>query len=115
MITINEAYRSVNVPEEVAMCSFEIARLFGVTTQAVNANIASLMKSGIVRPEMRGFITMKYGIDTPEYFGLDMVTALAFRVDSFQSQIYREWILNRLQEKRDAPIFLQLYDNGGIC
>lgn len=118
LITINEACRSVNIPEHVAMCSFEIAHLFGVTTQAINANIASLMKAKIVRPEMRGCTMIKFGIITPEYFGLDMVTALAYRVDSYQADIFREWVLNRMQEKkpnRDIPIFIQLSDKEIVC
>lgn len=117
-ITINEACRAVNIPPEVSMRSFEIAHLFCVTSQAVNANIASLMKAGIVHPEMKGYITMKYGMYTPEYFGLDIVTALAFRLDSFQAKIFREWVLNRIvcrKEAKDVPIFITLHDEGVTC
>ena len=32
----------------------------------------------------------------PDYFGLDMITALAFRINSLKAKLFREYILGKL-------------------
>ena len=49
IITIENG--KVFVPENVNMRVFEIADLFGVYIQTVNANIKAIIKSGVVSPD----------------------------------------------------------------
>lgn len=43
----------------------------------------------------------------PDYFGLDMVIALAFRIQSYKADIFRKWIIRRTNTVERQPIVLQ--------
>lgn len=94
-VTISDSGR-VRVPENVSMSPFEIAVLFGVYPQAIHANIRAILKSGVVRTDNSGTMMLKGGIVMPLVFGLDMVTALAFRVDSLKANMFRRWVMNKI-------------------
>ena len=96
-ITISDDGR-VYMPAEIIMYPVEIADLFGVYTQTVMANIRSLLKSGIIDPDATGVVTSFGDTVTPLHFGLDMVTALAFRFNSPKARIFREWVIKKMQE-----------------
>lgn len=94
IITINE-YGSVSVPDKVMMQDFEIAGLFGVTIPAVHANIRTILKTGIVTGDFTNGATLVGNNILPDYYGLDMIMALAFRIHSPQAGIFRRWILEK--------------------
>ncbi len=70
----------VEIPARVAMRDFEIAELFGVRYSTVRAIVKRLLKirhfsgCGGVGEVQRG------GSLIPEYFGLEMIIALAFQI-----------------------------------
>ena len=73
----------------------QIADLFGVFTSTVSANIRAICKSGVLdeehvcrRPRCRdGNIVERYG--------LEMIAALAFRLKSENTEVFRRWIVER--------------------
>ena len=46
------------------------------------------------------------GSITPDYFGLEMVIAVAFQCDSYQAGIFRKWIMRRLLQGDTKPMYL---------
>ncbi len=96
-ITISDNGK-IYIPAQVIMYPVEIADLFGVYTPTIIANIKTLLKSGIINPDISGEVTSFGNTFTPLHFGIDMVTALAFRIHSPEALIFRQWVFKRVQE-----------------
>ena len=94
MVTIN-GNGSVSVPDKVMMRDFEIAKLFEVTIPTVRANIRTILKTGIVTGDFINGATLVGNNILPDCYGLDMIMALAFRIHSPQTGIFRRWILGK--------------------
>lgn len=94
IITINED-GSVSVPDKVMMQDFEIAGLFGVMIPAVRANLRTILRTGIVTSDFTNGATLVGNNILPDYYGLNMIMALAFRIHSPQAGIFRRWILGK--------------------
>lgn len=104
IITISEN-GVVSVPDNVMMRDFEIAELFDVMIPTVRANIRAILKSGVVVADT-GHGGVIFGNTLyPDYYGLDMIIALAFRIQSRQAEIFRRWILSKatIKEKSVTP------------
>lgn len=86
---------TLSVPDKVMMQDFEIAGLFGVTIPAVRANIRTILKTGIVTGDFTNGATLVGNNILPDCYGLDMIMALAFRIHSPQTGIFRRWILEK--------------------
>lgn len=85
----------VTVPDNVKMRDFEVAQLFGVYAQTIWTNVKSILKSGICQGDFSGGVV--YGnMILPEFYGLDMITAIAFRIESPQATIFREWVIRKI-------------------
>lgn len=80
----------------ILMRDFEIAELFGIYSPTVKAAIKAVLKSGAVVPDYThgGEVAGKNIL--PDYYGLDMITTIAFRIHSSQAQAFRELVLSRL-------------------
>jgi len=73
----------------------QIADLFGVFASAVNANIRSILKSGVM-DENRVFCrTRCRNGNLVERYDFEMITALAFRLKSEKAEVFRKWIVER--------------------
>lgn len=74
---------------EVWLTQWEIARLFGVFEAAVRANIRAIYRSEALRrgPTQR----IVHGV---EFYNLEMIAALAFRLRSLESEAFRRWLLH---------------------
>lgn len=85
-----------NPVETVWMLDFEIAELFGVMIPTIKSNIQAILKSRVVKPDHTHDGTVIGNALLPDYFGLDMITALAFRINSLKAKSFREYILGKL-------------------
>ena len=114
IITISDS-DMVHIPTTVSMRDFEIAQLFGVFQQTVKANIRTILKSGVSCGDTsKGGVVVGNSI-IPDYFGLDMVIAIAFRVRSPKAEIFRQWIMKRLTNNcldRPQALFIQLISSN---
>jgi len=54
-----------------------------------------------VRPDFNSTLVQTGGILLPEVHGLDMIIALAYRLDSANADKFREWILRKLGNPSD--------------
>ena len=73
----------------------QIADLFGVFSAAVNANIRAILKSGILHEGSVIRRTRGRNGNIVERYGLEMITALAFRLKSENAEVFRRWIVER--------------------
>lgn len=98
IITIN-GNGQVSVPNNVLMLDFEIAELFGAMIPTVRSHVRAILKTGIAIGDYTNGATLVGNNLLPDYFGLDMVMALAFRIHSWQAEIFRQWILKKVIDK----------------
>lgn len=89
----------VTIPNNIRMSIVEIADLFGIYYRAAKQHIRSIEKSGIVNGDYSMCCTVKEQKVHPEYYGLEMVIALAFRIQSRDAQMFREWLMNRAMKQ----------------
>ena len=102
-----------NPTKTIWMRDFEIAELFGVMLPTAKSNIRAILKSGVVKADLQhgGVVYGKYIL--PDYFGLDMITALAFRINSLKAKLFREYILGKLYAVNTQSVFIRI-GHGGL-
>ncbi len=86
----------------VRMTIGEITALLGVYYPTAKRHIRAIEKVGIAQ----GDYTMccvadGHGVH-PEFYGLDMITAVAFRVKSWQADTFRRWLMERATQPTHA-------------
>ena len=79
----------------VWLTQHQIADLFGVFVSAVGANIRSIRQNGILREEETCRMKRYKDGSSVEVYSLEMITALAFRLNSRNAAIFRRWIIER--------------------
>lgn len=86
----------VTVPAHVRMSVSEIADLFGIYYRKIKRHIRAIEKSGIAE----GDYTMSCIADGlkvyPDYYGLEMIIALAFRIQSPEAIIFRKYLVKKI-------------------
>ena len=88
IITITDS-GNVTVPSETKMSILEIADLFGIYYQTAKRHIRAIEKSSIASGDYSSPCTVDGKSIYPDYYGLEMVIALAFRVQSEKAKIFR--------------------------
>ena len=100
----------------VWMTDYEITELFGVTSGAVRSHVKSNYKSGVL-PESGTYryIRLESG-NRADAYNMEMITALAFRLNSLPAKIFREWVVRKAVTPSHSaqPIVLQI-GNGFPC
>lgn len=105
VITINNGV--VGIPTApVWMTQEEIAYLFNLYGRDVRKFINAIYKDGVLSQ----FETMQYirlddrrSIDA---YSIEIIIAVAFRINSRECEIFRRYIMNRLYAKKDCQIVL---------
>ena len=89
----------------VWMTKHELARLFGVFVQTIDANVRSIFKSRLLY-DGDVTITEKQNKSIVTYYNLEAIIFLSFRINTYCTKLFREWVHNslceykRLQEKK---------------
>lgn len=111
IITICERDR-VNIPSDnVWMSEMELVELFGVIAPTLRSVIKAIYKSGMLCPVS----TQRCDLATPAswatFYNLEMVIALAFRLNTYEASLIRQKVLENLcQRKGNASnLFFTLY------
>lgn len=86
----------VTVPGEAKMTISEIADLFGIYYQTAKRHIRSVEKSGVADGDYSMCCTAEGQKVYPEYYGSDMVIAVAFQVQSARTELFRRWVVRRI-------------------
>ncbi|MDY9917468.1 MULTISPECIES: hypothetical protein [Proteiniphilum] len=100
---------TVIVPGETKMSISEIADLFGIYYLTAKRHIRAIEKAGIARGDDSKGGSVE-GLNVyPDYYGLEMVIAIAFRVRSANADIFRKWLVHRItRHGLSQTIFLSL-------
>lgn len=108
-ITISEN-GTVNVPKKVQMRDFEIAELLGVMAPTVKGKIRQILKEDVCRGDFSTGGIVVGGEVLPEYYGLDIVVAVAFRVQSHEAKVFRRWALRKMKvvQNPSPPLYIRL-------
>ncbi len=116
IITISET-GTVTVPDvPVWMTLPEIADMLGVFEYDVRRSIKSIYRN----EELYEFETMKY-IKQPDgisydVYNLEMVMAIAFKIQSRRSRMFRQFLMKRVYSGKDSntipSVYLVVYKNG---
>ncbi|MDY3134154.1 MAG: hypothetical protein SOW22_01760 [Candidatus Egerieousia sp.] len=104
----------VTIPSEAIWLSeAELVALFGVIAPTIRAAIKAVYKGGILKEyQAQRYIHLsdKVGIDV---YSLEMVTALAFRINSYGAEQVRHALLSRIHRRKEkASLLLSLNFNG---
>ena len=89
----------------VWMTKHELARLFGVFVQTIDANVRSILKSRLLY-DGDVTITEKQDKSIVTYYNLEAIIFLSFRINTYCTKLFRECVINslceykRLQEKK---------------
>jgi hypothetical protein len=94
----------------------QLADLFGVYFGAITANIKAIIRSGAVWPSFEGPLVQVGKTVLPERYDMEMVIALAFRLDSPAAERIRRYVVRRVVTGTGRPtpqIFLS-YGAGAV-
>ena len=112
MVTISDN-GTVNVPTNVQMRDFEIAELFGVMIPTIRSNIRAILKTGVATADLTGGATLVGCNILPDYHGLDMVVAVAFRIQSYKAELFRQWIMRKMIQSSTPSIYIGINEIKG--
>ncbi len=86
------------------MTKHQIANLFECFVAKAVSNIAAILKSGVL-DESRVCRFHRYrdggGV---EMYSLEMIVALAFRIDTHNAVIFRRWLMERAMQPTQPPV-----------
>ena len=108
IITIRESGR-VNIPSgNVWMSEMELVELFRVIAPTLRSAIKAIYKSGALTPAT----TQRCDLATPAswatFYNLEMVIALAFRLNSYEASRIRQKVLESLCQRKESEISILL-------
>lgn len=103
IMTIGES-GNIIMPEivtDIWMSEPELVELFGVIAPTLRATIRTVYKSGVMKEyEVQKYVRLENGYYA-DVFGLPMIAALAFRINSFGAEQVRNVILERLYLRKE--------------
>jgi len=109
----------VSMDADIRMTPYEIADLFGVYLRTVNANIKAILKSRVIKTVFNKGAVQSGSILIADYYGLDMIIALAYRIHVPKASVFRDWVMTRLsapaksvQSKSVQVIYFSLPNNS---
>lgn len=98
---------TVIVPGETKMSISEIADLFGIYYHTAKKHIRAIEKLGVARGDYSLSCTAEGSKIYPDYYGLEMIIAVAFQVQSANPEVFRKWIYRRVV-RTEIPKMLML-------
>ncbi|MDL2278624.1 protein-tyrosine kinase [Parabacteroides sp. OttesenSCG-928-G07] len=106
VITIENEIVSVPVSAEIWMTQHQLADLFQCFVSKINANIRAILKTSIL-DETNVCRTCHYkNGDFVEQYSLEMIVALSFRIKSKNTEIFREWLMNKVLSQNSLQLLL---------
>ena len=98
---------------EVWMTLPEIVELFGTTAGAVYAGIKAVLKENALHDyEVCKCIRLDSG-NSADVYDMEVVIALAFRLDTYPASVFRKWLVKRATAlRRTTPPIVIRYKDG---
>jgi len=103
---------NITMPEivtDIWMSEPELVELFGIVAPTLRAAVRAVYKSGVLKAyEVQKYVRLENGYNA-DVFGLQMIAALAFRINTFGAEQVRKAILERRYlRKEKTSIFFSL-------
>ena len=95
IITIENGRVSVPASANIWMTGYEIARMFECFVAKVNSNVRSILKTGVLDETKVCRIYYYKDGSSVEQYNLEMITALSFRIKSYNTEIFRAWLMRK--------------------
>ena len=106
IITISEN-GNVNIPSgNVWMSEMELVELFGVIAPTLRAAIKAIYKSGTLCPVSTQRCDLATLKNLATFYNLEVVIALAFRLNSYEASRIRQKVLEGLCQRKESGINL---------
>lgn len=113
IITISES-GNVNIPDGDVWMSFaELVVLFDVAAPTLKAAIRAIHKSGVIAEHSQHCEVMPYTYWATLY-NMDMIVALAFRINSYGAEKIRSELLKRICGRKEKVCYLFSLANSPI-
>ena len=113
IITINES-GDVSIPDSNVWMSFsELVVLFDVAAPTLKATIRAIHKSGVVAEYTQHCEVIPYTYWATLY-NMDMIVALAFRINSYSAKKIRNEVLKRIYGRKEKVCYLFSLANSPI-
>lgn len=115
--TISISKNGVSITgNNIWMTDYEITDLLGVTSGAVRSHIKSIFKSGVLsESDTYRYIHLENG-NRADAYNMELITALAFRLNSLPAKIFREWVVRKaVTPSRSTPSIILQIGNGFPC
>lgn len=90
----------------ISLQDYEISELLGIDIPTFRSIAIPLLKQRNFQDCSGGMIMDDMLI--PEYFGLDMIIAVAFQVNTYEADVFRKSIISKFLKKDQEPIFIQI-------
>lgn len=101
IITIKNGIISVPASTEIWMTQHQLADLFQCFVAKINANIRAILKTGVLDDaNICRTYHYKNGNSVEEY-GLEMIIALSFRIQSRNAKTFRKYIVGKFVRNED--------------
>lgn len=100
----------------VWLSQWQLADLFDVFTAKINANVRSILKSGVLAESEVVMVQPLDNGGSVDLYNMEMVAALSFRIQSDNARIFRRWLHRKvLVAKQEQPIIIQWNDKMYLC
>ena len=114
IITISESGR-VNIPSDnIWMSEMKLVELFGVIAPTLRSVIKAIYKSGMLCPVSTQYCDLAMPQSWATYYNLEMVIALAFRLNTYEASRIREKVLESVDLQKGHRIHLFLLHDRNL-
>ena len=113
IITISES-GVVSISGNIQMQDFDIAELFGVMIPTIRSHVRAILKTGIATGDYTHRVMLVCCNFLSDYYGLDVITARAFRIQSYKTKYFANGLCVKMTIAECQPIILQIQLSGSI-
>lgn len=108
-----------NPQKEIWMTVWEISELFNVPVSAIQKEIRTIRKSGILADyEVCKYIRMEKGCSA-DIFNMDIIIQVSYRLNTFYAHSFREWLKRKILsgnvQEHKIVFLLLLLGKGYSC
>ena len=117
-IITTDGQGNIIMPTDTAnvwMSEPELVGLFGVIASTVRAGIRAVYKNGVLKEcDTKRYLSLEngYGLDV---YSLEMVAALAFRINSYGAERLRNALLKRMYRQKEKICLFLPSSGGAYC
>lgn len=94
--------------KNIRLRSWELAKLFGVYESTINVNIKAIIRADVIKVCLDCEVRLYGNMLIPETCDLEMIVALSFRINTYETAMFRKWIIRKIISKPPNLIVLPI-------